>query len=548
MSNGAQIDFSSVGAIPVQPTHSQPKPIDFSSVGGKPVQSTGDQTPNSSPASQGSSLGDKVKALGQEFWNTLPPGILGNGAAAVEDWARSQEPILNPKSAPSSPTLSALRQFTTGSLADAAGDVKTAASPTGLATTAATIAAPEIMGPALMAHGGYSAVTGWGDLSNPDVLQNELNSGAEIAGGAAVTGATIQAGGGPITQAARQKLNPAPTPARAAQDLQTAIPPSKSAPYADIDMQKVRPYLEAEHGSTPIDTVAGLRDAADSAIGKIEDRVEQAVTAYDNRPINRGTTVQYGNKTLYTAPGAKSVPNALADVRQQLAGSPRGQAFVDAGTKDLEDFHLDQAKTLSEMDDIRRQLNLENQGVLAKNNYKVAVARAADPGFAARETAAESLRNQIYDALQNSGIPGAQGIRALRLDEGSLIKIRNAAQEQIFNGEKAVRSTAQSGPAARVGKAVVKSGATALGAAKGGWPGAIVGREVGEALGNAVTPEALTRNELIERSFAKPVATAVPAKATPAAVSLPAAAAVSSTAAQPRLSDMIGGLAPAPSY
>ena len=66
-----------------------------------------------------------------------------------------------------------------------------------------------------------------------------------------------------------------------------------------------------------------------------------------------------------------------------------------------------------------------------------------------------------------------------------------------------------------------------------GWPGAYVGREVGESLGNAFTPEGLTRDELIERSFSKPVASPA-TRATPAPVSLPAAA-VSSTAAQLRI-------------
>jgi hypothetical protein len=168
--------------------------------------------------------------------------------------------------------------------------------------------------------------------------------------------------------------------------------------------------------------------------------------------------------------------------------------------------------------------------VLAKNNYDVATARATDPAFAARDAAAESLRNGIYKQLGANGMPNAA---QLRLDEGSLIKVRNASQNQIFNGDKVVRSTAQTGPVRQAAKAVTKSGATAVGAAAGGWPGAIVGREVGEAAANAFTPEGLTRDELVERSFKKPVATAPPAKTAPAIAPVPAV--VSSTAAQPSL-------------
>ena len=243
----------------------------------------------------------------------------------------------------------------------------------------------------------------------------------------------------------------------------------------------------------PIDSVTGLRDAADSAIGKIEDQISQKIAQLPNA-------------------NARFKTNVLPDVTNALQASPRGQAFVDAGLKDLDDFNFSQPKTLADADAIRRQLNAENKAVLAKNNYDVATARATDPAFAAREAAAESLRNGIYKQLGANGMPNAA---QLRLDEGSLIKIRNAAQNQIFNGDKVVRSTAQSGPMRQAAKAVTKSGATAAGAAVGGWPGAIVGGEIGDSLGNAFTPEGLTRDELIERSFSKPVASPTP-RATPA--------------------------------
>jgi hypothetical protein len=60
--------------------------------------------------------------------------------------------------------LSPAETFGTGVVRDVAGLVKGATSPEGIATTAATIAAPEVMGPVLTAHGVYSLVKGWGDL------------------------------------------------------------------------------------------------------------------------------------------------------------------------------------------------------------------------------------------------------------------------------------------------------------------------------------------------------------------------------------------------
>jgi hypothetical protein len=284
---------------------------------------------------------------------------------------------------------------------------------------------------------------------NPDVLQNGLNAGAEAAGGAALTGAAIKAGGGPVTQAVRNSLaskTAAQAPVKAASDFSTAIPASKSTPYNDADYQAARPYLEAEHAGSPIESVQDLRDAADSAIGKIEDQIAAKISQL---------------------PSARFKTNVTQDVTQALQTNQRGQAFVDAGLKDLEDFHFDRPKTLADADAIRRQLNLENQAVLAQNGYKVAVARASDPAFAAREAAAESLRDGIYKQLAANGMPEAQ---ALRLDEGSLIKLRNAAQSQIYNGDKMVRSTAQTGPVRQAAKAITKSGATAAGAAAAGWP------------------------------------------------------------------------------
>lgn len=432
-----------------------------------------------------------LPSLAERFINTMPGiGQAHRLAGAVQQWAQSKEPL---NGAPSGPIVGGfdLKQLGAGVLADTAGAVRAATGPTGLATTAAMIAAPEVTGPALMAHGGYNLVKGWGDLSNPDVLQNELNAAGEAVGGVALTGAAVKAGGGPITQAVRQQVaasKAAQAPAQAAVDFQRAVPPMKSAPYTALDYAKARPYLETEHGAAPIEDVQGLRDAADNAIGGIEDKIQQAINQL---------------------PNAQFRPTVLQDVKTALQSNARGQAFVNAGLKDLQDFNFDQPKTLADLDTIRRQLNLENQATLAQNNYKTAAVRASDPAFAAREAAAESLRDQIYSQLSANGMPDAQ---QLRLDEGSLIKIRNAAQNQIFNADKKVGGTGASGVVPKIAKGIAQAGLTGAGAYVGGWPGAIVGREIGNTIGPAFNTENMTRNALIDRSFsnAKPVPTPAP--------------------------------------
>ena len=188
--------------------------------------------------------------------------------------------------------------------------MKGATSPEGIATTGATIAAPEVMGPALVAHGAYNLYKGWGDLKNPDVLQNELNSAAELTGGAAVTAGTVKSGGGPVTQAVKSKIAEA-APDKALSQLQAAIPPMKSSPYTPEDLQAARSYLEVEHAATPVKTPSDVVDAADSAIGKIEDHV---------------------GKVIQANPTDQIATNPLADVRGALSGSVR-KSFVADGLK-----------------------------------------------------------------------------------------------------------------------------------------------------------------------------------------------------------------------
>lgn len=433
--------------------------------------------PSENASSQSPSLLDRAERVGSEVWDTLPGiGTAHALSGALEKWAAEHEPLNNPDDAAKfSPTRAALQQFATGTLADTAALVHGATSPQSAALAGGAIVAPEVVAPAMLAHGVYSGVNGWGDIRNPDVLQHELNSAAEVAGGASLGADAIRTGGGTLVRGVRAG-RAFHVPVRAAADLANAIPPSKSAPYSLADYQAARPYLDAEHVGSPIESVGQLRDAADSAIGKIEDLIGDRIASL---------------------PNVRFKATVASDVKNALQGNPRGQSFVDAGMKDLEDFHLDQPKTLAEADAIRRQLNAENQAVLQRNNYQVANARATDPAFAAREAAAESLRNGIYNQLSANGFPGA---RQLRLDEGSLIKIRNAAQNQAFNGERIVGST-RNGLAARAMRNTGRVVGAGVGAKVGGPGGAIGGEYIGDTIGTALAPKGLTRDQLVARSF-----------------------------------------------
>jgi hypothetical protein len=263
---------------------------------------------------------------------------------------------------------------------------------------------------------------------------------------------------------------------RSTADILAALPPTKTAAYTPHDYLAARPYLEAEHANAPITSVQTFRDAADRAISTIEQHVSSYVDAHPTDLIRT---------------------NPLDAVVTELSQSPRG-TFLDAGLKELSDLPLDQPITLADADRMRLQLNAENRAILKKNQYDAADARKADPGFAAREVVARQLRDGIYQQLEERGI---KGVADLRRDEGSIIRLRNAAERQIFSGDASVPGTAKSSTARKAVASVAKYTSTAVGSALGGAPGAVSGATVGEDLAAAIRARLLKRDEMIARAF-----------------------------------------------
>jgi hypothetical protein len=278
-------------------------------------------------------------------------------------------------------------------------------------------------------------------------------------------------------------------------DTIKAVPPTKTAPYTPLDVQRAAPYFGSEHASSPVATVEGFRDAADSAITQIEGHVDNFINAHPSDLIR--------TKPLNTA-------------RAALSESVRGSDLA-AGLKELDDLGMDKPLTLQQAEAVRVRLNAENQGILKKNNYDVSTARKIDPGFAAREAAAQALREGIYGQLDERGIPN---VADMRRDEGSLIKLRNAAQQQIFNGDKAVPGTGTNTLTAKL----VRGGLTGAGGAGGalvaGPLGAAAGATIANDVASRVLPPNLTRDALVEKAFSKlnvpkPTVPAIPVDASP---------------------------------
>lgn len=268
----------------------------------------------------------------------------------------------------------------------------------------------------------------------------------------------------------------AKVPGKIEGELLMAVPATKAAPYTPQDLRAAKPYVNAQHEVAPVTTVRAFKEALDSSIGDIESRVTGYLDAF---------------------PTARVDPGIRASVAQALKDHPRAD-FATQGLKELDTLSPSGAKTLKELDAIRAQLNAENRAVLKRNNYDQATARKTDPGFAAREVAAQSIRDSIYDYLEARGV---QDVRQLRRDEGSLIKVRNAAERQSFAGQRPVPGSRDPGLVRRTVANAIDKGATATGAYFGGPAGAVVGSTVGQDLSALVRGGRQTRDALIARAF-----------------------------------------------
>ncbi len=442
----------------------------------------------------------KAQPLGGEAPSVEAPGLIQQ----FGDWAhgvateRQNAELKSAAAGDPHPLRAAVESFAPNLLVEGAKTVQELLTPTNVAIGAGAAASAPIRAgvSALgMAQGGltgaispYSAlyrgmkqsVLGTNEGVTPEQVHEDLLKGSMFYGGAAgVAEAAPKVL--PAVQsytANRATNNLIKAHAGAINDLMKAVPPTKTYPYTQADIHTTRPYLETIHKTAPIESPMSLRDAADTAIGHIENKITQYTQTNPNVPIQT---------------------NPLREVRSALAGHPRA-GFAAAGLKELEGLGLDQPITTAKADAIRRQLNQENKATLKKNNYDQYTAGQTDPGYAAREVASRSLRNGVYQSLERQGVAG---VRQLRLDEGSLTKVRNASDNQINNSEKTVKGTAPRGMARTIAKGLVTAGATAAGGELGGVPGAIVGSGLGATAASFISPGDLTREALIKRSFEK---------------------------------------------
>lgn len=256
-------------------------------------------------------------------------------------------------------------------------------------------------------------------------------------------------------------------------ELIRAIPPSHASPYTKEDVAVARPYISKEK---PIESVEDLIESSDAGITKMESVVREMIDS---------------------VPDARITTRIRSRVRNELADSVRTDD-LDSAMSSLDSIaNLDKPASLSDYEAIRLRLNQELKANLKKNAYDRATARSVDPSFRAKEIAAQEIRSAIYGHLDSLGMPG---VKEFRLAEGSLIKVRNAAQRQAFAGEKNAPGGTPGFIRSALGK-TVNLGSVVFGAKVGGPAGAAVGSEVGGRLSSAITGKNITRDALVKSAF-----------------------------------------------
>jgi hypothetical protein len=324
-------------------------------------------------------------------------------------------------------------------------------------------------GAGITAEGAKNVATG-------DTLTEKAFGVAQVAGGLAGVTASAQRARAMMPSRTARASNSTILP-----DLMKALPPSKSASWQPDDWRRAAPHILDQHAQTPIVSVENFRDAADAAIGKIEDHVRAGVAANPNDLIRN---------------------SPLDEVRNGMRGRARADDLK-IGLEELKSLRLDKPLTLGEAEVARQRLNAENNATLRKNNYDRYTARTSDPAFAARELAAEALRDGIYDQLEARGM---KGVRELRRDEGSVIRLRNAAESKIYSGEGKVGGTGNDSATRRAASKVLVAGATGAGGMVAGVPGAVAAGAIAhETIPGLLSKPNMTRNALMERAFKKAV-------------------------------------------
>lgn len=290
---------------------------------------------------------------------------------------------------------------------------------------------------------------------------------------ATITGARQIAKG---TQVARGRRNVA----KAQREIKSGAPPGWKETDFDVQLKRASPYLAEEARVRPVTSVREAAEASQQAITNLESRVGQVVNTY-------------GRDTI---PGQVAMRNA----RQALRSVPRTSQEMKAGLKELAGLGVGRRITLAYAERLRYRLNRDLDKFFNETGSRRDTLRATNPEFAAKEAAANALREMIYDQLERRGVPN---IAKLRRDEGAIIQMRDAFERNIVAAEKASdKATSAVGQVGRLVSGLSPGVAGAVvGGVLGGPASALGATGVGIGLVRDLAKQRALPNRVVSRGF-----------------------------------------------
>lgn len=277
--------------------------------------------------------------------------------------------------------------------------------PKNVAIGAGAIAAPEIVGPALVAHGlstaapivsKYASNVSKEDLGgglSPEEAEEGLGGLAEAAGGGAAIGeigargglgktATAKAGGAALDALG----NPLGLGLEGHELLTKGVGPrARATGWQDaIQSPGVQRAILEQHAQTPITGLEDFKDAIPQMKEKLwDEKVQPALDRQGPRPVDM-------------KPAAKAVRDAI---------TPEMRQFDEAGVKTLESLadKLERSRTVAEASDLQKYANAQVESYFNKYPTARRSALAANPDTLGWETARRAIREQLNDTLEHAG-------------------------------------------------------------------------------------------------------------------------------------------------
>jgi hypothetical protein len=361
----------------------------------------------------------------------IPPLALGDalhsGARTLEansdgaDYDR-QQALANGQPNPRSWLAQGANDVGAATLRTAAGTQ----SPTNLGIAAGTAAMPEVALPLLaaggIAHGGYKTASGAYGLATkgatPEKVGDTLGGTGELLGSVALVKPAVSAVSDTLTPPTLRATNlyqraVAPGGTTAEGQLESRETFDRAAPYL-AEQERATPVLNKQPADSPFAGqkmgVMNYRQNAQGAAKSLWEKIEPRAQMYSTAPLEP-------TKAGLTA--ADAIRSTTNPTEAQL--NP-GKV---AGVQDLATFY-DKPMSVGEALDRISELN-SDKGVQAYEQSlpdKQAELLKGDPTIEGKITAANTLRDQVFDSIETHGTPeDANWIRGARSDYGAITEV-----------------------------------------------------------------------------------------------------------------------------